>query len=413
EAVTTFGVGLDLDARAGNVQFDYAYIHNSSLLPDRHLFTLFAPMFKGPPEVAITTVEIAPIFASYYLSYSNSPAAQHNSVQIENLANTTITGRFTRLHAPWGIRLDEKTAAAFSLQPGERRTVRLPLAITSEILHANNLSQLIEAKLRFEYVMPQSNKRRHFEKNITLVVHGKNYLAWDELARAAAFVTPEDRRVQRFRESVAQLSDDPIWQYHRPIYRAAQFYEALIENGFAYLPDTRLKFDSLYAAQSFDKIKYPGELLASARNSRRGDCDDLVALYASLLESDNIATAIVGTSDHVLMLFDTGIPASRRAFLPLPDSLLLRLANSGDEGLNERIWLPVEATGIGRSATEALPFHQAVIQGAAYIREAQKSDSLFEIASTILASDKFPATLPPDSSFSQQGFIAAMARTKK
>ncbi|MGH7454674.1 MAG: hypothetical protein ACRENG_25185, partial [bacterium] len=218
EAVTTFGVGLDLDARAGNVQFDYAYIHNSSLLPDRHLFTLFAPMFKGPPEVALTTVEIAPIFASYYLSYPISPAAQHNSVQIENLTNTTITGRLARLQAPWGIRLDEKAAAAFSLQPGERRTVRLPLTIASDILKANQLSQPFEAKLRFEYTTPQSNKRRHFEKNLTLVVHGKNYLTWDELARAAAFVTPEDRRVQSFRESVAQLSPDPIWQYYRPIY---------------------------------------------------------------------------------------------------------------------------------------------------------------------------------------------------
>ncbi|MGH7455854.1 MAG: hypothetical protein ACRENG_31145, partial [bacterium] len=83
-----------------------------------------------------------------------------------------------------------------------------------------------------------------------------------------------------------------------------------------------------------------------------------------------------------------------------------------DEGLNDRIWLPVEVTGTGRSAIEALPFYEAIIQGAAYIREAQKSDSLFEIVSTIWASDKFPATLPPDSSFSQQGFVAAIARTK-
>lgn len=414
ESLLTFGFGLDLDDTPANISFDYAYMHPSGILPDRHQFTLTVPMFKGPPKVAITTAEIAPIFASYYLANADSLISRRNSIQVENLTTVPMSGAIDIVEAPYGIGLHPSGRKQVNIKPGEKLTLPLPLYLTSEILAVRGLSQPVHAKLRFEYTTPNSGKRRHADKTITMLVHGKNYLVWDELAREAAFITPNDESVQEFKNNMGEHSFFDDWNFYQPIYRAAQFYEALIENGVSYRRDTILKFDSLYTQLGFDNVKYPGEMLQNDASSRRGDCDDLVALYCSLLESDNISTAIVGTSDHLLMLFDTGIDISKQAFLPLPENVQLHFYNSGDPGLDKTIWIPVEVTSIGQSKAQAASFDEAVRQGAAYIRKAQKQDSLFfEIVSTSLALAKFPSPEQPVEKTRQQRFQDSPARTQK
>jgi hypothetical protein len=78
-----------------------------------------------------------------------------------------------------------------------------------------------------------------------------------------------------------------------------------------------------------------------------GDCDDLVVLYASCLESLGIRTAFVQVQDpeqeiaHLYLLFDTGIPPEQGYKISSNEKrFVIRSGNSR----HKTIWLPVETT---------------------------------------------------------------------
>jgi tetratricopeptide (TPR) repeat protein len=71
-----------------------------------------------------------------------------------------------------------------------------------------------------------------------------------------------------------------------------------------------------------------------------GDCDDLTALYASLLESLGIETAFITTPGHIYVAFNTGVSAQDYAQVhPDRDMSLV---------VDGELWVPVEITLIGR-----------------------------------------------------------------
>jgi len=86
---------------------------------------------------------------------------------------------------------------------------------------------------------------------------------------------------------------------------------------------------------AIDYIQYPRETL----RFKTGDCDDMVALYCSLLENIGISTALITVPGHIFMMFDTGV--SKYDYREITE----------DRGMfiekNNNIWIPVEITRAG------------------------------------------------------------------
>jgi hypothetical protein len=125
-----------------------------------------------------------------------------------------------------------------------------------------------------------------------------------------------------------------------------------------------------------DYIQYPRETI----QRRSGDCDDLVALYSAALESLGIPTRVLLVPGHMLMMFATGVEASSDGYT-MNDMYVVH------EGM---LWIPVEATLVGKS------FIKAWETGAAtYYREKGKEG--FAVFDVHEAWEKFkPAGLPED-----------------
>ena len=73
-------------------------------------------------------------------------------------------------------------------------------------------------------------------------------------------------------------------------------FEAVKKHGVRYVADPNNPYSRVHQEQSaVDNIQYPAEVL----QRKSGDCDDLTALYCSLLENVGIPTALVprGVSD--------------------------------------------------------------------------------------------------------------------
>ena len=80
---------------------------------------------------------------------------------------------------------------------------------------------------------------------------------------------------------------------------------------------------------------------------KTGDCDDLVVLYSSLLESVGIKTAFVDVQDpekevaHVYLMFDTGVTPEQSGLISSNEKrFVIREKASG----KRTVWIPVEAT---------------------------------------------------------------------
>jgi hypothetical protein len=137
-------------------------------------------------------------------------------------------------------------------------------------------------------------------------------------------------------------------------------------HGLSYQKDPSNPFEKAVQSRAVDYVQYPRETL----KRRSGDCDDLVNLYASALESVTVPTA------NVLLMFRADPAATGPLGLPAD----MTVSHDGD------VWIPVEVTWIGK------PFDEAWKEGARAYREAGDKAKVIDVHE---AWDTYqPATLP-------------------
>jgi len=123
----------------------------------------------------------------------------------------------------------------------------------------------------------------------------------------------------------------------RNFYSAAHLFDALSELGIRYHSDPLIPF------YRDDRVQYAYETL----ELKSGDCDDLVVLYASLLESVGINSAFVEVRDpeaelaHVYLMFNSGIIAQDGHLISSNDKRYVLRENSIGQ---KTVWIPVETT---------------------------------------------------------------------
>ena len=123
--------------------------------------------------------------------------------------------------------------------------------------------------------------------------------------------------------------------------QAAAYFDTLGAAGITYVSDPTAPFNYFDGnAEAVDYIAYPAETLGR----KTGDCDDLTALYSSMLESSGIPTALVDVPGHVYLMFDSGLTPDEAALYGPKDSFYVR---------NGTAWVPVEVTAVGKSFREA------------------------------------------------------------
>jgi len=114
-------------------------------------------------------------------------------------------------------------------------------------------------------------------------------------------------------------------------------YHALLELGVIYQVDPASPFTAVQENTNVvDSVSFPRDTLTRLT----GDCDDLTALYATMLESVGIETAFLTTPGHIYVAFNTGV-AARDYLMVHSDRDMLFI-------VDDKVWLPVEITMLGR-----------------------------------------------------------------
>ncbi len=334
---------------------------------------------KNPAElnydrsIEIKEVKINPLFSALYKYYETAPAGKitianiSKNKEVKNLKASVMVKDF----------MDYPTASKVinSLKPGESVTVDLHMLFSNKVLTVTEDTPL-SANVRVDYVV--SDREYFKENNVTFQLYNRNALTWSDDRKLASFITPKDPPVKVFaRTVVQQYKGNRLNVLNQNLQTAIEIFDALGSYGMTYVVDPKTPFTELSKSkEAVDYVQYPRETL----RFKSGDCDDLTALYCSLLENVGISTALITIPGHIFMMFDTGVSRYDYREVTEDRGLIVEKAN--------KVWIPVEITMPGE------PFIRAWQEAAREYNRAVKKGEKIGIYPTAEAWVKYvPVTL--------------------
>ena len=229
------------------------------------------------------------------------------------------------------------TAVVERIAAGAEVEVPLLAAFNNRILDIDEDTS-VQTEVRAEYYMAG---KPHVETlNTPLTIYGKNAIVWDNLDMVGSFATPKDDTLATFTRQLVNAYLPQKGAVNANVAKAMTVFNGLSAYGIKYLLDPNTPYDQLGATQ-LDTVQFPRETL----RKRSGDCDDLSILLSAALANLGMETAILDVPQHLLMMFNTGVPEAQKDWI-----------SSNDEALaiiDGEVWVPVEATLIATSFTEA------------------------------------------------------------
>ena len=167
-----------------------------------------------------------------------------------------------------------------------------------------------------------------------LEFHNRNALTWDDDRKIASFVTAKDPEVLSFaKQIVSWIQEVKNPAVDENLQKGIALFEAVRKYGINYEIDPTTPFTEFSENETaIDFLQFPRQTFLFTN----GDCDDLTALYTSLLEAVGVETAIITIPGHIYAAFTLSSTAeeARRAFSS-PDELIF---------IEDKVWVPVEIT---------------------------------------------------------------------
>ncbi len=362
---------INLEVGNGNSGFDFGIGVTFMWGKKREIF-----------RIRQTKVIVKDIYPAYYQFYNTYPVAL---VSVQNTAGYPIDVNVKSSLRPFSRRI--KDSGFITLERGETADIPATIVFGPEV---NQLSRRHPAVLKLE-VEGRGGTRLKRDTNAQLIIHTRN--SWNgEMDKLGFFVTADDPEIIQLSRNWLNNMPDSLRKKNRNLATAKMLFEEIRKLSIRYQTDPTIPF------YQDDRVQYAAETL----DLKSGDCDDLVILYASLLQSLGIRTAFVEVRDpekslaHLYLMFDTGISPEQAHLISSnekryiirekyqPGSLIAENTHGDDQseiayaGGNEApgdqsIWVPVETTLINRG------FEAAWKSGALqYLQEAKMRNGISE-----------------------------------
>jgi hypothetical protein len=282
-------------------------------------------------------VDVHPIFSSLFHSYREDGIGE---IRVQNRGKETVadlhlwvdlTGKGKRLLAE-AMRFDLP-----ALSPSQEWKATLRPVLTGETVTDRSLDATIVARLEVAGDEIVSVDR-------AVMIHDYHAFSWERPERVTVFVDSNDAAVRAFADAAWAHQPESPGRGFPPVNvtRAVTLLTALASQGVSYKPDAETPVSVSKEWKARDRVNFPGETLLHGT----GDCDDLVVLCCSLLETAGVPSAVVVGEDHVLLMLDTGLPAPGESSEEGGRAALFSRHSFVEHA--GRIWLPIEATELAR-----------------------------------------------------------------
>ncbi|MBN2051428.1 MAG: tetratricopeptide repeat protein [Spirochaetales bacterium] len=308
----TFGVGFSVSYRFGQD-------------PDAAQSTIRALRFGN--------INLPPLFAAMRSYYSNNPAG---SFTITNTEKYTVDDISVSFMQAGFMDFPTPLVQGASLAPGESLDLSFVATFNDQVFSTEGITPLT-GELTVQYRARGRSVEQ--KQSVSYDLYDRNAITWDDDRKVAAFITPQDSAIRNYTSFISQAHRDLTRPgLSKNLQFAMQAFNALGVIGILYQIDPTAPFATMQGnTKAVDSISLPRETLKRLT----GDCDDLTALYCTILETVGIDTAIITTPAHIFCAFNTGVASADYRFV-CPDRG--RLIESDGE-----IWIPVEITMIGKA----------------------------------------------------------------
>jgi tetratricopeptide (TPR) repeat protein len=293
--------------------------------------------------IVLQSAEFQPVFPHQLPRYAKQGLGK---IEIENRSTLPMDVELELSIEGWA----EPALSKVKLAAGAKAWVPVKAAFVDKLLR-NAEQRTVQAIVQARFV--HDDLKRSVRKSFPVTILEGNAFSWSRPSGIASFVNGQDPKIEAyatelFRQFAAAHPGQARASHPLHNHLLALFaFQALAESGIRYKPDTERPFGNL-SQGAIDTVQFPSQTL----ERKVGDCDDLAVLYASLLESLGVPSALVPVTGHVFSMYDSGLRKENRAAFPVD------AAKTVIRG--ESLWVPVETTLLGR----AKRFEEAWMAGA-------------------------------------------------
>lgn len=289
---------------------------------------------KTQPPLNILEIQVKDIFPSLYRNYSDVKLLSLGEMVVANNTSQPITPSSITVFVKEIMRQPTQIKSP-ALVGFSNNYVKLSALFDERILSYTQQEKL-QMDIEIKYI--HAGQEKSAKKNVTFTLNGRNAISWYDKRCLGAFITPASDVLVNYDRKIDQIfRTQRNFGLNRSILKAMQIYTFLSKDGFGYSPDPARSFATVSTnTEMLDFLQYPAETI----KRKGGDCDDLVALLAGLLENAGVACAYIDVPGHVFMAFDTQLR---------PDQLVENGLSSMDViVVQDKVWIPIETTFIGK-----------------------------------------------------------------
>lgn len=294
----------------------------------------FAPSGAGPVSdyIYFSSVELDRVFPVLYKYYDDHPMGK---ATIINQGKKPVENIEIRLSLKQFMDAPKVSARIDKLEPNQEKEIDIYALFNEQILNVTEGAKLA-AEIRADYKLSGGAGWSGTDQEVvTLETYNRNAMRWDDDRKIAAFVTAWDEEIQRFARNNASVVDDyGIDAIARELQLAMVFLHAMDLHHCVYVVDpTSAYFEMSRDADAIDSVQFPRQTL----QFKAGDCDDLSATFAALMEASGVYTAFITVPGHIYTAFKLGMSRQEamRTFSRPQDLIVMD---------DETVWLPVETT---------------------------------------------------------------------
>lgn len=361
EKILVPSAGLSLKFKS--IIMEYGYESHPFLI-QTHRFSIALQFSPAVVSITKTAISHNPIFRSLHRYYESEPFVK---VGLKNISDADLPVNVS-LFVP--TMMDNPHSETITLPPKSDEEYEIGVSFSSNVLTSKKATfdNLVQPEVKVTYKQGGEEKLAQKKMESSYVL-GKGKLTWSNPDMIACYVTPADAVVDKFSRNFIQYYTPVLNDYfgRSNLGRAIILYDALGTHGLVYNIDLETPFlDIADDKSAFDTVKYPGDML----RDKIGDCDDLTALYGSLLANLGIESMFLDVfkpgAGHIFLMFDSGIK---------PDDVSKYFLDENEVVvLNDKVWIPIEATLVGK------PFFSAWKQGALKYNEMKAENYVNEIS---------------------------------
>ncbi len=324
EAIAALDRAVGMDPSADNrLLLDEVYAEQKKTLE-------FA---SNAPQVLLKDLQLQPVFSAAYKQYADAPVGR---IRVENIGNA----EYRNLALTFTIKgyMDFPSSVEIPLlKPNSAEQLELHAAFNNRILEIDEDTG-VQVEVALKFVRDGRDDAVTLTQPMT--IYGKNAILWSQPNMVGAFVTPKDDTLRDFVRATVNAYRPERNLLNDKVVAAVTLFSALAADGVKYIADPNAPYSRL-AADQVDYVQFARETL----KIRSGDCDDLSVLFSAALENLGIETAILDVPGHLLLMFNTGLPAERaNAISTDPELLAIH---------NGQVWIPLEVTMVATSFAEA------------------------------------------------------------